>query len=89
MLILNHQLDKHIIEKSIEPSLKKDLSKGMIKKKKVSVGRACRVVSLHRGVWCYQTHKDDSEVIAKLQSYTEQHPTCGLNDYYGKIPIEQ
>ena len=61
----------------------------MIKEEKVSVGRACRVVSLHRSVWYYQTHKDDSAVIAKLQSYAEQYPTRGFDDYYGKIRNEQ
>ncbi|MCA6450616.1 MAG: hypothetical protein IM584_06370 [Chitinophagaceae bacterium] len=60
----------------------------MVLEEKVSVGRACRVVSLHRSVWCYQSQKDDSEVIAKLQSYVERYQIRGFDDYYGKIRNE-
>lgn len=55
----------------------------------MSVGRACRVVSLHRSVWYYQTQKDNSAIIAKLQSYAEEYPTRGFDDYYGKTRNEQ
>lgn len=54
----------------------------------MSVGRACRVLSLHRSVWYYQTHKDDNDVTQKLQQYAEQYPTRGFDDYYGKIRNE-
>ena len=36
----------------------------------------------------YKTHKDDKEVIAKLQSLAELYPTRGFEDYYGKIRNE-
>lgn len=54
----------------------------------MSVGRACRVLSQHRSVWYYQTHKEDSDVTQKLQQYAEQYPTRGFDDYYGKIRNE-
>lgn len=41
----------------------------------MSVGRA---LSLHRSVWYYQTHKDDSDVTQKLQQYAEQYPKEAL-----------
>ena len=61
----------------------------MIKEEKVSVGRAWRVVSLHRSVWYCQSHKDDTEIIAKLQLYAELYPTRGFDDHHGKIRNEQ
>ena len=54
----------------------------------VSVGRACRVVNLQRSVWYYKTHKDDKEVVAKLQQLAQLYPTRGFDDYYGKIRNE-
>ncbi len=54
----------------------------------VSVGRACRVLQLQRSAWYYKTHKEDEEVISKLQSLAELYPTRGLDDYYGKIRNE-
>lgn len=77
------------MKKVLEPCKKKELAEGVIKEEKVSVGRACRVVSLIRSVWYYQTHKDDSAVIAKFQSCAEHYPTRGFEDYYGKIRNEQ
>jgi len=53
-----------------------------------TVGRACRVISLHRSLWYYQSKKDDTEVIAKLQQYAELYPTRGFDDYFGKIRNE-
>ncbi|WP_323134432.1 IS3 family transposase [Tellurirhabdus rosea] len=56
--------------------------------KKVSVGRACRVVGMHRSRWYYQNRKNDQPVIDKLQAYAEAYPTRGFDDYYGKIRNE-
>lgn len=39
-------------------------------------------------MWYYKTHKDDREVIAKLQSLAEIYPTRGFDDYFGKIRNE-
>jgi len=54
----------------------------------VSVSRACRVVNLQRSLWYYKTHKDDKEVVAKLQQLAQVYPTRGFDDYYGKIRNE-
>lgn len=54
----------------------------------VSVGRACRVVGIHRSRWYYQTKKNDQPVIEKLRAYAEAYPTRGFDDYYGKIRNE-
>ncbi len=54
----------------------------------VSVGRACRVVGIHRSRWYYQSKKDDQPVIDKLRAYADCYPTRGFDDYYGKIRNE-
>ncbi len=43
---------------------------------------------MQRSVWYYQSHKDDQEVIDKLQSYAELYPTRGFDDYYWKLRNE-
>ena len=54
----------------------------------VSVGRACRVINLHRSLWYYRSKKDDTEIVMKLQQYAELYPTRGFDDYFGKIRNE-
>ena len=54
----------------------------------ISTVRACRIVGLSTSAVYYKSRKDDSEVIAKLQSLAEQHPTRGFGVYYGRIRNE-
>lgn len=42
-------------------------------------------MSLHRSMWYYQSKKDDSEVIDKLNKLAEELPTRGFDEYYGRI----
>lgn len=54
----------------------------------ITVGRACRVVGMHRSRWYYRSKKNDQPVIEKLQTFAETYPTRGFDDYYGKIRNE-
>lgn len=54
----------------------------------ISTVRACRIVGLSHSAAYYKSRKDDSEVIAKLQSLAEKHPTRGFGVYYGRIRNE-
>lgn len=54
----------------------------------ISTVRACRIVGLSQSAAYYKSRKDDSAVIAKLQSLAEQHPTRGFGVYYGRIRNE-
>ncbi len=54
----------------------------------ISTVRACRIVGLSTAAVYYKSRKDDSEVIAKLQSLAEKHPTRGFGVYYGRIRNE-
>ena len=56
---------------------------------KISIVRACRVVSLDRSMYYYESVKDDKEVEEKLRYYGEKLPARGfqsiLNEYAGKV----
>jgi putative transposase len=52
------------------------------------VGRACRVIGIHRSLWYYRSRKDDSEVIARLNELAQQLPTRGFDKHYGIIRNE-
>lgn len=54
----------------------------------ISTVRACRIVGLSTSAAYYKSRKDDSEIIAKLQSLAEKHPTRGFGVYYGRIRNE-
>ena len=54
----------------------------------ISTVRACRIVGLSTSAAYYKSRKDDSEVIAKLQSLAEKYPTRGFGVYYGRIRNE-
>lgn len=54
----------------------------------ISTVRACRIVGLSTSAAYYKSCKDDSEVIAKLQSLAHKHPTRGFGVYYGRIRNE-
>ena len=54
----------------------------------ISTVRACRIIGLSNSAAYYKSRKDDSEVINKLQSLAEKHPTRGFGVYYGRIRNE-
>ena len=36
-------------------------------------------------MWYYQSKKDDTEVIDKLNELAQSHPTRGFDEYFGRI----
>jgi len=54
----------------------------------ISTVRACRIVGLSTSAAYYKSRKNDDEVIAKLQTLAEKHPTRGFGAYYGRIRNE-
>jgi putative transposase len=54
----------------------------------VSLGRACRLVNLSRSVYYYQSHRDDHQVIDKLQGLAEKRPTEGFWKMYFRLRKE-
>lgn len=60
----------------------------LMEEHQASIGRACRVVSLPRSMYYYQTIRDDTAVIDKLRSLSESYPTEGQDLYYSRIRHE-
>lgn len=60
----------------------------MIEERDVSTQRACKIVGLTRSMWYYQSKKDDSEIIDKLNDLAEEHPHRGFDSYFGRIRAE-
>lgn len=54
----------------------------------ISIVRAARIMCVSTSAVYYQSKKDDSEVIAKLQALAELKPTRGCDYYYGRIRNE-
>jgi putative transposase len=52
---------------------------------KVSIARACKVISLSRSMFYYTSVKDDSEVIAKLTELAEKRPREGQDKYHQRL----
>ena len=50
--------------------------------------RVCRVIGIHRSLWYYQSRKDDTAVIDRLNELAEQLPTRGFDKYYDIIRLE-
>jgi putative transposase len=55
---------------------------------KISIVRACRVVSLDRSMYYYNSVKDDKEVEEKLRYYCEKLPARGFPEYFKRIRRE-
>ena len=51
----------------------------------MSINKACSLVRLARSMWYYDSKKDDSELIAKLNELADQLPTRGLDEYVGRL----
>ena len=54
----------------------------------LSVARACKIVSLVRCMYYYESVRDDSEVETKLAWYGEKLPSRGFPEYYKRIRQE-
>jgi len=52
------------------------------------INRACRVLSLSKSVYYYQSHKDDQVVEEALRQKAEQHPREGFWKAYGWLRKE-
>jgi putative transposase len=67
------------------PATKRQLSEEIVRERKIPVSRACKIVSLPRSQFYYQSAKDDQEVIEALQELAFQHPTYGFRKLFAYI----
>jgi putative transposase len=61
------------------------LSEEIVRERRIPVSRACKIVSLPRSQFYYQSAKDDQEVINALQDLAFQHPTYGFRKLFAYI----
>jgi len=54
----------------------------------VSVTQACRVVSLHRSLWYYQSTRDDSDIQEAFTKLVDKLPHRGFDTYYGRLKAQ-
>ncbi|SHF53742.1 putative transposase [Cnuella takakiae] len=64
------------------PATKRQLSVEIVRERKIPVSRACKLVSLPRSQFYYQSAKDDRQVIEALQELAFQHPTYGFRKLF-------
>lgn len=69
----------------VGPDAKKEVVSYLCSTFTISKRRGCGLVGLHRSVWYYQSKKDDSEVVDKLNGLAEELPTRGFDEYFGRI----
>lgn len=58
-------------KKAIEPEVKKDVVAERVTDYKISITRACRLISIHRSYFYYAEKKDDNEVIDSIREASE------------------
>ncbi len=51
----------------------------------ISIRRACLLIQFCRSMWYYESHKNDTPVIEKLQKLADRFPTRGFDNYYGRL----
>jgi putative transposase len=64
------------------------MAKEIKEEKKISVVRACRILSMDRTMYYYTSVKDDTEVEEKLRWYAQALPTRGFPEYFKRIRKE-
>lgn len=75
----------HHRKKALKPCNRKALAEEIVKEEGLSVSRACVIVCLARSQYYYQSKRDDSEVIAKLDELASAKPGRGFDNYYSRI----
>ena len=61
-LALDNRILKDVIEKTLEPEVKKHITGEIVDEYEVSITRACRLMDIHRSYYYYESNRDDSEV---------------------------
>ena len=76
------------LKKVVKPSVKKEVSKYLRKKYKVSISSICMLLGITRNAWYYTSKLDDTEIIEKLKDCVENHPNRGFDNYFKRMRRE-
>ncbi len=69
------------------PATKKQLTQELVHEYGVPVSRACKLISIPRYQFYYETKKDDQSVIEALQDLAFKHPTYGFRMLFAYLRI--
>ena len=72
----------------VRPGDRKNIVAYLQEAHEVSVTRACKAIGLPKSVFYYESVRDDSEVVQKLQDLAELKPTRGFPYYFSRIRNE-
>lgn len=72
----------------VKPGDRKNIIAYLKEAYRVSITRACRVIALSKSMYYYQTVKDDSAIIDKLNELAEDKPRRGFPYFFGRIRNE-
>lgn len=81
-------IKEHYRKKALAPCQKRDLVTEIKAEEGLSVAMACKIVSLVRCMYYYESVRDDSAVEAKLAWYGEKLPSRGFPEYFKRIRQE-
>lgn len=74
-----------IRKKRLGPATKRQLTQELVDEKGVPVSRACKLISLSRSQFYYQSKKDDRDVIEALQELAFKHPSYGFRKLFAYL----
>jgi len=69
----------------VKPSERKNVVAYVIQEHQVSISKACKVASLPKSMYYYQSLRDDSAVIDKLKELADKKPREGQDKFYDRI----
>lgn len=64
------------------PATKKQLTQELVHEYGVPVSWSCKLISIPRSQFYYETKKDDKSVIEALQDLANKHPTYGFRKLF-------
>ncbi|WP_152530826.1 IS3 family transposase [Sediminibacterium sp. C3] len=83
---MDNQILKDLFsKKGLGPATKKQLTQELVNEYGVPVSRACKLISIPRSQFYYETKKDDKSVIEALQDLAFKHPTYGFRKLFAYL----
>lgn len=61
------------------------MTEEIVREHDIAVSRACKIISLVRSQYYYNSKKDDSEVIESLRDLAFKHPSYGFSKLFAYL----
>lgn len=72
----------------VRPAERRDVATYLHKQFEVSISRACKTTGIQKSVFYYESVKDDTMIIEKLQEICELKPTRGFPYFFNRLRNE-